>query len=259
MFCVSSAERSRIRVNLSFSLKSEVLSRFSFSAMVVAATSCGSTPPSCLLTCGVTLGARAPASFSNSALVMIVLQSAAGAFVAAVFVAAVFVAAVAGFAAVPLTVAVFGCAAQTPVMVITAALSGTDADVSGPAGACCIGGPACGLAIGLGAWPALPGTAAGVAGGGVPGAACPQARVPNRTHSSQLLRITLVLQGLVNQGLVHQEIEKYQASNPSTTRSFCLAHPARSGDNASMSGSPAISPSDLMRAEKRSAAGNSVL
>ena len=39
----------------------------------------------------------------------------------------------------------------------------------------------------------------------------------------------------------------------------CLAHRARSGDNATMSGTPAISPSDLMRAEKRSAAGNSVV
>ena len=33
---------------------------------------------------------------------------------------------------------------------------------------------------------------------------------------------------------------------------------ARSGDNASMSSTPAISPPDLMRAEKRAAAGNSV-
>jgi len=40
---------------------------------------------------------------------------------------------------------------------------------------------------------------------------------------------------------------------------ICLAHLAINGDNASMSESPAISPSDLMRAEKRSAAGNSVL
>ncbi len=37
-----------------------------------------------------------------------------------------------------------------------------------------------------------------------------------------------------------------------------LAHSAGNGDNASMSENPAISPSDLMRAEKRSAAGNSV-
>jgi cation diffusion facilitator family transporter len=34
---------------------------------------------------------------------------------------------------------------------------------------------------------------------------------------------------------------------------------ASSGDNSSMSGTPALSPSDLMRAEKRSVAGNSVL
>jgi cation diffusion facilitator family transporter len=38
-----------------------------------------------------------------------------------------------------------------------------------------------------------------------------------------------------------------------------LAHGTRSVDNASMSGSPAISPSELMRAEKRSAAGSSVI
>jgi cation diffusion facilitator family transporter len=38
-----------------------------------------------------------------------------------------------------------------------------------------------------------------------------------------------------------------------------LAHSTLSGDNASMSESPAISPSELMRAEKRSAAGSSVL
>lgn len=38
-----------------------------------------------------------------------------------------------------------------------------------------------------------------------------------------------------------------------------LGESAVSGDNASMSGSPAVSPSELMRAEKRSAAGGSVL
>lgn len=38
-----------------------------------------------------------------------------------------------------------------------------------------------------------------------------------------------------------------------------LALFARSGDNPCMSGTPAISPTDLMRAEKRAAAGNSVL
>jgi cation diffusion facilitator family transporter len=40
---------------------------------------------------------------------------------------------------------------------------------------------------------------------------------------------------------------------------ICLSHFAGSGDNASMAGSPAVSPSDLMRAEKRAAAGSSVL
>jgi cation diffusion facilitator family transporter len=40
---------------------------------------------------------------------------------------------------------------------------------------------------------------------------------------------------------------------------FALAHPAPSGDNASMSASPAISSAESMRAEKRAAAGNSVL
>ena len=38
-----------------------------------------------------------------------------------------------------------------------------------------------------------------------------------------------------------------------------LAQVARSGDNASMSENPAIAPSGLMRTEKRSAAGNSVV
>jgi len=40
---------------------------------------------------------------------------------------------------------------------------------------------------------------------------------------------------------------------------ICLAHSALTSDNASMSGSPALSAPELMRAEKRSAAGNSVL
>jgi cation diffusion facilitator family transporter len=44
-----------------------------------------------------------------------------------------------------------------------------------------------------------------------------------------------------------------------TLRPDLLAHPPCSGDNATMSGTPVISPSDLMRVEKRSAAGNSVL
>ena len=42
-------------------------------------------------------------------------------------------------------------------------------------------------------------------------------------------------------------------------RLICLAHSTLNGDNASMSGNPAISPPELMRAEKRSAAGNSVV
>jgi len=45
---------------------------------------------------------------------------------------------------------------------------------------------------------------------------------------------------------------------PQTPR-FALAHPPPSGDNASMSGSAAISSSEAMRGEKRAAAGNSVL
>ncbi len=42
-------------------------------------------------------------------------------------------------------------------------------------------------------------------------------------------------------------------------REFALAQPPPSGDNASMSGSAAISSAEAMRAEKRAAAGNSVL
>lgn len=42
-------------------------------------------------------------------------------------------------------------------------------------------------------------------------------------------------------------------------RLICLAHSTLNGDNASMSGNPAISPPELMRTEKRSAAGNSVV
>src|SRR5579864_7557528 len=39
----------------------------------------------------------------------------------------------------------------------------------------------------------------------------------------------------------------------------CFAVCAFNGDNSRMSGMPALSPSDLMRAEKRAVAGNSVL
>src|ERR1700722_9886503 len=123
----------------------------------------GKTPASCFFTCGVTFGATAFANFSNWALVITVLQSAAGVLVSAALVE------VAGFAAVPVAAAGFGCAGHTPITVITAASGGTSAEVS------------------AGAW-------AGCVGGGALGAACPQASVPNRTHISQLLPIILFLQ-----------------------------------------------------------------
>src|SRR5205807_1774082 len=89
----------------------------------------------------------------------------------------------AGFSAAVVPFAAAGLGAQTPSTVITAALAGTEADVSG-GGACFCGG-----AI-------FPG-----AGGGVPGAACPQAIVPNRTHINQPLRIYFSPPGLVHQRL----------------------------------------------------------
>src|SRR5579859_3850696 len=103
---------------------------------------------------------------------MTVLQSAAGALAGA-------------FSAVAdLAAAVFGLSGHTPVMVSTAAVAGTEADVSGGAAG------ACGPSVAAG-----PGCAGeGWRGGGTLGAACPQARVPNRTHSSQLLRIGRILQ-----------------------------------------------------------------
>jgi hypothetical protein len=84
-----------------------------------------------------------------------------------------------GFTVAPLAAAGFGFGAQTPSMVITAAVAGTDAaaESASPEG--------CGLMpIAGAAWP-------GCAGGG---AACPQASVPNRTHNSQILRINQFLQ-----------------------------------------------------------------
>ncbi len=48
-----------------------------------------------------------------------------------------------------------------------------------------------------------------------------------------------------------------QSPDGSIVRRFAVY--AFSGDNSSMSGAPALSPSDLMRAEKRAVAGNSVL
>src|ERR1019366_7086123 len=94
---------------------------------------------------------------------MTVLQSAGGVFDAGAF------AAVAGFSAVPLATAGFGCAGHTPITVIAAVSGATEAEVS------------------AGAW-------AGCGGGGALGAACPQASVPNKTHISQLLRISYFLQ-----------------------------------------------------------------
>jgi hypothetical protein len=91
---------------------------------------------------------------------------------------------VAGFAGVPLAAA--GLGGHTPMIVITAAVSGTEADVSG--GACGAGG-VCGFPIFI----VLPGPAPGAAGGAL-GAACPQASAPDKTHISQLLRISHFLQ-----------------------------------------------------------------
>src|ERR1700690_2776672 len=144
------------------SLKAGVLSRPFFSAAFDIAMTRGSTPASCFFTCGVMLGVRALANFSNCAFVMTVLQSAAGMVVAGVF------AAVAGFVVVPAAVfatAGWGFAGQTPVTVSTTASGGTEADRSGS------GAGASGLAI----LPIIPVCGAG----GAPGAACPQASAPN--------------------------------------------------------------------------------
>src|SRR5579864_1984299 len=77
----------------------------------------GRTLASCFFCCGEAFGASALASFSNSALVMIVLQSAAA-------------------------LAAAGFSAHTPVMVRTGASAGTDAEVSAGAGwfGACVGG-----------------------------------------------------------------------------------------------------------------------
>src|SRR5215467_279916 len=138
--------------------------------------SCGSMLANCFFNCGVRLGTRLPASFSNSALVQVVLQSVEGVFAAGV---------APGVAAVPAAGAAFAGAEQTPLTVSTTASAGTEAEVS------------LGFASSSVAPPAR-------AGGGVPGAACPQAIAPNKTHSSQLLRINYF-----PPGLVHQKIEKY--------------------------------------------------
>src|SRR5215467_10087188 len=101
----------------------------------------GSTPANCFFICGFALGANALISLSNSALVMTVLQSEA---------------------------LLAPSDGHTPVMVRTAASSGTDAEVSAAAWAGWAGGTLC--------------------------AACPQASVPINTHTSQRIRIKHFLQ-----------------------------------------------------------------
>jgi hypothetical protein len=74
-------------------------------------------------------GAKLLASFSNSALVITVLQSAGAALDGEVL------APVAGLAAMAWE-AGLGCGEHTPFTVMTAALSGTDSDVSAAPGTC---------------------------------------------------------------------------------------------------------------------------
>src|SRR5579862_879110 len=169
MFCRSSWLRICIFRTFTRSSNCGVLSMPSFLALLESAIHCGSRLASCFFICGVTLGARWPASVSNSALVMTVLQSAVDDFGVAALGAVVDLAVadfvpVAEFAAVPLARVGRGLSGQTPSMVITAAVGGMDAESS--AGAC----------------------------GGAPGTACPPASVPNRTHISHRLRIKLFLQ-----------------------------------------------------------------
>src|SRR5450755_1439683 len=54
-----------------------------------------------------------------------------------------------------------------------------------------------------------------------------------------------------------KRLRRYSANGMNAA--ICLALCTHSGDNSCMLGSPAISSSDLMRSEKRGAAGNSVL
>src|SRR5580704_2277323 len=171
MFCCSSLFRICILVNLTCSSKRGVLSNPFFFASSDMAINPGRTPASCFRNCGVRLGASALASFSSSALVMTVLQSA-GALAARVFAAA------AGLAALP-GAAALGLAGHTPITVITGAPGGIAAEVSTGA-------------AGLAATP-------GCVGGRAAGAACPQARVPSKTHSIQRLLINRLLRGLVHQ------------------------------------------------------------
>src|SRR5208282_2464838 len=163
----------------------------------------GSTLSNCFFTCGEGAGATPLTNLSNSSLVTTVLQSAA----AAAEVAAPAFPAGAVFAAVPVAAAGFGRGAQTPLTVITAAVGGTDADVSGPAA-----GP-CG--------PAMPGTGPGCAAGGPP---CPQANVPNRAHSSQRLRITHFLQR------IGPSENRISAKHQMLAQEGVFARPVRTGE-----------------------------
>src|ERR1700757_1470298 len=108
MLRCSSLARICIFANFKVSSNCGVLSNPCFLAASDMAIIRGHTEANCFFNCGVTLGLKPLASFSNSALVMTVLQSAAGLF------SAEDVAAVAGFAATPLAEAGFGCGAQIP-------------------------------------------------------------------------------------------------------------------------------------------------
>src|SRR5579864_5555225 len=110
-----------ILANFSVSSYCGVLSRPFFFASVDIAMNLGRTLASCFFNWGVTFGATPLASFSNSAFVTTVLQSAEEALGSV---------ALAGVAAAPLAAAGFGVAAQTPLIVRTAASAGTVADVS---------------------------------------------------------------------------------------------------------------------------------
>src|ERR1017187_5642451 len=149
--------------NLTVSSNCGVLSKPFFLASFDMAINRGRTPANCFFNCGVTLGDTPLASFSNSALVITVLQSAAGVFAAGAF------SAVAGFDARPFAAAALGCAEHTPIIVITAAARGTAAEGSD------------------GAW-------VGCSEGGELGTAGPQASVANKTHINHLLRINHFLQ-----------------------------------------------------------------
>src|ERR1700740_2917457 len=126
------------------------------------------------------LGDKPFAIFSNSALVITVLQSAAGVLEAAdsaeCFEAGAVVLSDAVFAEI-----VLEAVEHTPFMVNTGASGGTEAEVStGAAGACAA------AVFPPGVWPAC--------GEGAGGATCPQARAPSSTHMDQLLRIDNFLQ-----------------------------------------------------------------